>query len=257
MAVAAVFLGIIQCYKGVVLSESYALREQSCMDAINTDNERNHTDDSPLIFPTCIFSLGQMGATAFAILFSAGIVGTAVLIRAKYWKMYSRLQPGHWLLLMSTLALLLCFGIVEIGRRLRVISITDSHFFVILIAVPVMYFLAFCISARKLNTTRFWKKLFRIFVCLHGGIVLFVIGLSLRLFSTGYISQAATGLFMILCMVGIATAVIYGLGVLFFAMRADRKPPVARDWLHWLGLLNYGAVAVVILLSLYELTISM
>jgi hypothetical protein len=205
---------------------------------------------------TCI---REVIVALLAIIFSAGFVGVGEMFRQRWWTVHDDLQPGHWLLLAVYLFSILAVLLLPTPGKSPII-----YAIVIVIAQAVV--VAFWIYANKnLNDTKPWKRLFQIIkvvLALSFAPTLFYLisvilpsssvrrddfgmsGLGLALFLYGLSSLC---LFLSLTSIGIA---------LLVSLFGDWIYLVRRDWVHWLGVVEFILLPLhfMLLLTIMERT---
>lgn len=190
----------------------------------------------------------RVSQTIFAVLFATQLVGAGLLVRARCFAILGRLQPGHWIILVSAL-----IGILgRLSWPLHLFFSTDSNatFWIALVTSGCICLLGgvlYCFAATRLRDARRWK-------------FLFVTN------AVGYFITAAALLLVILTAVGsgmepawfglnaiwnylwpVSLVVLLLMLLLITFMDLPRRS--ARDWLHWLGVALFG---LEILLTVFQ-----
>jgi hypothetical protein len=168
----------------------------------------------------------------WAIVFAANLVGAGVLIRARCYRMFGRLQPGHWIVLITALSGVLWLGVWPFARLLGpqmsawVYTIAEAA-----LCVPTAF--AFLYAAVRVRDGWRWKVLLgakglgeaAAAVVAAMSLVLAVIEQSL------YATYRFFSLFQSASVFWSAVLLI----VVFVAVLVDLVRRAPRDWMHWLG----------------------
>jgi hypothetical protein len=168
----------------------------------------------------------------WAIVFAADLVGSGVLIRARCYKMFSRLQPGHWIVLVTALSGVLWLVVWPVSRLLgQEASIWVSTIVEATFGLPIAF--AFLYAAVRLRDGWRWKILLSA-KGLGAGAAAITAALSLVVAvieQSGYPNYRFLG--------AIYSASVFWsvvlLILLFLAAVIDLLRWASRDWLHWLG----------------------
>jgi len=181
----------------------------------------------------------QVFETIFAVLFAAELVGAGLLVRARCLAMFGRLQPGHWIIVISAL-----IGIVgRLSWPLYRFSLTDSSvtFWIAIVTCGSACLLSgvlYCFAATRLRDGKRWKFFF---VTNAAGD--FIMAATLVLVILASVASGKEfpwfGLmagWQYLWPVWSAALLLMLLlvTVLDLPCRSD------RDWLHWLGIALFG-----------------
>jgi hypothetical protein len=190
----------------------------------------------------------QFFQTIFAVLFATELVGAGLLVRAGCFAMLGRLQPGHWIILISALT-----GILgRLSWPLYLFFSTDSSV-VLWIHVGTsgcLYLLGgvlYCFAAARLRDAKRWKFLFVTNVA--GDFIMaaaFVLGILAGVASGT--ADPSFGLMVDWNYVWPTWSVVLLLMLpLVTVMDLPRRS--TRDWLHWLGVALFG---LEILLTVFQ-----
>jgi hypothetical protein len=180
--------------------------------------------------------MSRISQTIYAIPWASALVGSGVLIRARFYTLLHRLQPGHWLVLIVSLDFLLWLvarllhpflGLAGNQPISTVTSETGAAMTWMLIAAA--YVLAFV----KLRDAKRWKILVGAKMVGAGmNAVMSLIFLITCLF-TGWPYTAAASLAWISVFPGIWFVAVFIMLVTVAVL--DLRCRASRDWLHWLG----------------------
>ncbi len=170
----------------------------------------------------------------YSIVLASQVVGAVVLIGARCWTVLRRLQPGHWLVLISAFTGLLEIVLWTILHTLCGVTTMEMGLYLGYLAISGFVAATANMTALMLlRDARRWKILFA------------ALALSSAASASGaavsLIIKAATGRgyppTFSLHMTEAISPYFYGvlvLGIVFAAIR-DRRNRVPRDWLHALG----------------------
>lgn len=181
----------------------------------------------------------QFFQTIYAVLFATELVGAGLLVRARCFAMLGRLQPGHWIILISAL-----IGILgRLSWPLYLFFSTDSSagFWITIVNFGAIYLLRgvlYCFAAARLRDAKRWRFLF---VTNAAGDFIMAAALVLGILA-GVGSGTASpsfGLMVVWNYVWPTWSVVLLLMLpLVTVMDLPRRS--TRDWLHWLGIALYG-----------------
>jgi hypothetical protein len=198
---------------------------------------------------------GKIIVAAFAIIFAAGIVGYAVLLRARCWLFFGRLQPGHCLVLVSITVgvfYLLLATIPAVSFHLTQTPIaTWAWAWLIMVAQAVIAGI-WLWAGTEMNffASLTWRSVFRVLSIYRFTFALIVIFLSIAVCEH---SGGAAGMLLMLTIMAVVFIVSFAIMslLLFGAIISDLRNRNLRDWLHWVGilLLFVGQVAEVPLVA--------
>ena len=170
-----------------------------------------------------------------AMFLGAVFVAAGVLVRIVRLTSIDRLEPGHWLIINSTVMGILFFLLSTIWRYTANVAGEANSLLMIGSAVCVLVSAAlFWFAATQLPDTEHWKGAFRIFALAHLFSVLAVIGLITS--STGNILSGI--IFLALLLLLLLPACAFGIIALICflsAVATDVRTKCHRDRLHWLG----------------------
>jgi hypothetical protein len=166
---------------------------------------------------------------------AASLVGLGVLIVCKFRRIPGRLQPGHWVLLIQSIAMIwgllwektsyLWFGSMsdlnKFQSMIKLQSILTGCEMLLLVAA---YVLLICYLREIVP----WKVFF-------GSIAFSYTAYGFFFFSQGI--RDLTPHFFVFTMISLTVLVLL---VLIVTIAFDRKNYIIRDWLHWLGLFLIG-----------------
>jgi hypothetical protein len=187
----------------------------------------------------------QVYQTVYAIMLASMAVGAGVLIRLRCYTMFKRLQPGHWLVLISTLEFILelaaslLFWLAGVmGPRTIVVIQVGA------VAIYAWAAAAYPFAFFQLRDARRWKILIGAkAVGAVTGAALAVVFLVAHLFnySPAFLSMWATWGVTRYCPIVWSVAIFL---VLVSAAILDLYHRTARDWVHWLGVSVFGLTYV-------------
>jgi hypothetical protein len=175
----------------------------------------------------------------WAIVFAASLVGSSVLVRAKCYPMFSRLQPGHWIILITAASGLLWGVIWAIYYRLVCHDgdLIQWGFLVSTTLFDLLTAIAWLYAAKRLLNGRGWRILFGALalgsVAAAATAVLTMVALTFYAWNVGYTLERA------IFNASRPWAVVR-LVVLLAAVVLDIPRRASRDWLHWLGVCTVG-----------------
>jgi hypothetical protein len=181
----------------------------------------------------------KISQSVWAVVFAAGLVGSGVLIRAKCYTMFSRLQPGHWIVLVTTLQSIVWLVMWPVYRLLEsngtmalwVYSIATT-----LLSVPIA--IAFLYGAKRLRDGRRWKILLGA-KALGEAAAAAMAAITVVLAITGRSGDFPYAWFRAINGGSQLWSVLV-LMMLLVAVLLDIPRRASRDWLHWLGVATLG-----------------
>lgn len=187
--------------------------------------------------PPVQYWIGQFAQAACAIVMACALVGSGVLLRLRCYKMLKRLQPGHWLLLMETLAFLISLVsllFIFVCERSTAAMIACSN----CIRITIYFYfgvsaVAFGYAYYHLRDTRPWKTV--IGAKWIGALA--EVALSVLAFFTSLLPHAFTSALDSGWITAWGSTAWSGLVFLFllYAAFTDLRNRADRDWVHWLG----------------------
>ena len=189
-------------------------------------------------FPSKQSWIFQVYETVYAIMLASMAVGAGVLIRLHCYTMFKRLQPGHWLVLISTLefilglALSLLYWLAGVmGPRTAALNHLGTLVYVLAAAAyPFAFF--------QLRDARRWKILLGAkAIGAVTGAAFALVFLVAHLFNYYSLSFFTAWNGMSYCPIIWSVAVFF---VLLAAAILDLYHRTARDWVHWLGVSVLG-----------------
>lgn len=202
--------------------------------------------------PAEFYWISRISATGYAILWASGLVGTGVLLRLRSYRILGRLQPGHWLVLITTLEFAL-----QVARSLvfwllqRVAGVGAGSASIVQISAAVMNFLIAAVSVLafvKLRDTRRWKMFFGVkaFATVATAVAMVVL-LVTMLFPAAL--SPGTSFFVWIRWISVCMTIWSVAVFLMFVVVVglDLWRRATRDWLHWLGVGIVGGSYVLIL----------
>ena len=171
--------------------------------------------------------VGDANRVVTSALLGAGIVGVAVIFRAKSRGEAGRLQPGHWLVLLCTLATVGSW----LARAVLTITLQESQhdpdflpytYLLVLGIFSMAVAIGFLLVGRSLHDARRWKLSFRI------------VGITAMLRSCLELIDVVTR--TVFAVAGQAVwSLVVGM-VLALTALLDLHRGTRRDWVHWLGI---------------------
>jgi len=197
------------------------------------------TDESLRQFPSGQAWVFQVMQAVQVIMLASMLVGAGVLVRLRFYTMFKRLQPGHWLVLISTLEFIL-----ELAASLLFLLAGSTG----LRIPPVCMFVVFTLAAAaypfaffQLRDARRWKVL--IGAKAIGAAT--AVALGVASLATTHFSHwsAPSSLWVVIqyCPMLWSVAVFI---VLLSAAALDLYYRTARDWVHWLGVVAHGLTSI-------------
>jgi hypothetical protein len=182
----------------------------------------------------------------FALALAANLVGAGVLIRAKCYRIFHRLQPGHWIVLFSAAAglCLLVWKVVYylVASDIRMIHWTMSLWG--LSDLPIA--IAFLYAARLLHDGRRWKVLLRAMALGHAAAAATA---ALSIVALAFQDVQIAGALLVATIVASTPWSVILLIMLVAAIVLDFRRWPSRDWMHWLGVVTLGLGYVVTIAS--------
>jgi hypothetical protein len=191
--------------------------------------------DFPGIGPWTTYVFHAINAS----IFGAVLVATGILFRFCR-STTTNLQPGHWLIINSTVANILSILFFTIWQS-TVAKDAKGDSAVMLGAVVSCLFSAtlFWFATTRLPESEQWRGTFRVFVmwAFFGAITAVCFSLST--------SNVLSGLVFVILMGVTAVFGILALICFISSVATDLRTKCRRDWLHWLGVVQIIATAVV------------
>jgi hypothetical protein len=183
----------------------------------------------------------------YAIVLAAMLVGAGTLVRLRCYSMFKRLQPGHWLVLLSALEF-----IIEVATALLLwlASVAATRAFILfgayMAVVNVLTAAAYAYAFFRLHDARRWKLVVGMKgIGIGATAALTVLSLATRLL------HASSPLYLMgsgMMQAAITYCpVIWSVAVFTILLRAaivDVYRRTARDWVHWLGVVVLGLTYV-------------
>ena len=163
--------------------------------------------------------------------FAASIVGTAVILHARFRGVPGRLQAGHWMLVVATSAsvlTLLLWVLLSVGHDFLVSESPWLAYYCLLAiqgSTNLLLAILWLVVILRMRESPRWKALFGFFVARN--VICCFIYLVAIFFETPFYS------FRDLAEQPVGSAV--GLFALPLVVLIDLRHHVSRDWLHWLG----------------------
>ena len=173
--------------------------------------------------------------SAYAAVGAAGLVGAAVLLMTKIRRTPGNFQPGHWILLINSAAMLMSYLNWSLLVLLRELHPADfTWHFLSYALIGLFHAGGYLVATWQATAPRRWKAYFllRVLVLLLQSLALVVAALidEYYLLSRGWslVWSASVG-------IGLLAVVLF-----------DLMKQARRDWLHWTGV---AIVATVVLLQ--------
>lgn len=199
------------------------------------------TGDKLQQLPPKNFWLARSFQCLFVIVHASALVGSGVLLKQRFYSKLRGLQPGHWLVLIVTLGLVLQLVLTSCCRNgSRAAALTSE----IVFATERLAIAGVCVSALLwLQDVRSWKTFFGLRAlaaatwAVHN--LLSFAGLLFNVQHTTFALWRPTTV--------IAVLSLFATGIAFVvAVFLDLRRQTPRDWLHWLGVAAVTATALLI-----------
>jgi hypothetical protein len=208
--------------------------------------------------PAGYYWMSRVSTALQAIVWASALVGSGVLIRLRFYTMLTRLQPGHWLVLIATLefvVLLVTLSIYWLLKSVEGVGMTAWILIVqalmsSLVAAPAV--LAFV----KLRDTKRWKIFMGVKAVAAVATVALTVLFTINVFFRTSLYSPGGSSFLWMNAISVCMGICYVAVFIMFvvAVALDLWRRAARDWLHWLGV---GIVGSSYVLSLIMLVFSL
>jgi len=117
-------------------------------------------DDFASHYSVALFWVERVSQCVFAIVSASTLVGSGILIRARCYTMFKRLQPGHWLVLIASLGCILQLIAWPFYDLFEAIGVnTNWVCFVSIAIISTLKFAAFVFAIMQLRDAKRWRVL--------------------------------------------------------------------------------------------------
>ena len=203
--------------------------------------------------PAGYYWMSRISIAGQAIVWASALVGSGVLIRLRFYTMLTRLQPGHWLVLIATLefvvqlATLLMYWLLKSvgGDGMQPILIVQAMMSSLVAAVSVLAFVKLC-DTKRWKIFMGAKALAAVATVAVSVLFIFTVLVRSSLSSPG--GSSFLWIKAISVCMGICSVAVFIMFVVAVALDLWRR--AARDWLHWLGVGIVGSSYILTLVML-------
>jgi hypothetical protein len=172
-----------------------------------------------------------------AILLASTLVGSGVLIRARCYRMFSRLQPGHWFVLLFAFVGITYMAIWPLYRLLPAAQTIWLYLgSLVLINAPMTGIYVWVIA--RWHGAKRWKLLMGTIAledAITAALAMLMIAIAIP-FRNGSMPYYLTSWIEACAAIGAAAFLL----LLPIVVILDLARRASRDWLHWLGIACYG-----------------
>ena len=175
----------------------------------------------------------------YAIVLASTLTGSGVLIRARCYVAFKRLQPGHWIVLIVAIGSILHLAAWPLYRFSSGVGMTSMWMYLVSTAtISTSIVAAYVCAIVQLRDAKRWKVLLGA-KALGEGATAALSWLSLiMVLSSGFQYQAMIFSRSIQGCSSIGRVAIFILLLVVVALDFPRR--ASRDWLHWLGVGTFG-----------------
>jgi hypothetical protein len=181
------------------------------------------------------FRVTQFGQV---IIWASALTGSVILIRSRFYTMLGRLQPGHWLIIITTLEVAVFLRTYLSAWPLR--HLTSHHADAMQVATALASLLivaGYVMAFLSLRDTRWWKIFFGVMglaeIARSIATLLLLVGAFFR-------SPGSPPAWIGLITLPLAIFPLAAFVMFVVAATLDLSQRVPRDWLHWLGVAIIG-----------------